>query len=299
MKTILLSLGLFFVTSLAMTQDWAPAGATWHYDWASFWVSGYVKIQYTGDTTVAGKTCKILKKERYTYDWNQHVYSNELIGYEFTYEENNVVYYYRNNQFFELYDFNAAIGNSWTISGWNATSPCDSTGTVVVEGSGTETINSVPLKYLKVSPGSSSTWAFSSDTIFERIGSLGYMFPEPTCVVDVFEGGPLRCYYDNSFGLYERGIAPSCDYITGINYIPSEMKASIYPVPATSNLTVETSQTGMKRIEISDILGNKLIDAETIRKKLVLDISVLPAGVYLITVHDKTRLILQKKFVKI
>ncbi len=299
MKTILLSLLLFFMSSLAMTQVWAPAGATWHYDWFSMWYSGYVKVQYTGDTTVAGKVCKILKKERYQYDWVHQTYSNEVIGYEYTYEENNTVYYYRNDHFFKLYDFNVVPGSSWEISGWGGPL-CDSIASVVVDSTGLTTINSVSLKYLKVSPGPNSYWAFSSDTILERISCLGYMFPEPTCVVDLYEGGALRCYYDDSFGLYERGPAPSCDYITGVEDSHTDGNVvKVYPVPATSTLTIEMNKTeGRIVIALSDLLGKQLKHFETVKPKFSFDISDLKEGIYFITITDHNGNFWNRKIIK-
>jgi hypothetical protein len=301
MKTILLSLLLFFVSSLTMAQVWAPSGATWHYGWQAMWYSGYVKIQYTGDTVVGSKVCKTLKKERYTYDWNSHIYSNNVIGYEYTYQENNIVYYYRYGQFFKLYDFNSVAGDSWEVAGWDSSHPCGDTAIVVVDSNGFTTINSFSLRYLKVSPGQNSTWAFSSDTIIERIGSLGYMFPEPICVVDLYEGGALRCYYDDSFGLYERGFAPSCDYITGMDKIlPGSNYVKIYPIPTTSTINLEINKQvkGRMTVEISDILGKKMKKIETDRVKLIIDVEDLKGGIYFISIRDQNGFIWTQKIIK-
>jgi len=301
MKTLLLSLLLYFASSLTMAQVWAPSGATWHYEWAAMWYSGYVKINYIGDTVVDGKSCKILKKERFTYDWVNHIYSNNVIGYEYTYLENNIVYYYRYGQFFKLYDFNSVAKDSWKVAGWDSSHPCGDTAIVVVDSTGFTTINSFSLRYLKVSPGSNSTWAFSSDTIIERIGSLGYMFPEPICVVDLYEGGALRCYYDDSFGLYERGSAPVCDYITGVeDNHPERNFFKVYPVPATSIIILEFTRQvkGKMMIEIFDILGNKMKNIETDKVKLIIDIEDLKSGIYFISVTDQSGFIWKQKIIK-
>lgn len=301
MKTILLFLSLVCVSTIGMAQVWAPAGATWHYDYVNFWVTGYVEIQYTADTTIAGKSCKILTKKLHSYDFIQHTYSTSLIGYEYTYEENNVVYYYRYGQFFKLYDFNAMPGGSWVIAGWNSPQPCDSTAVVDVDSTGLTTINSVSLKVLKISPEQNATWAFSSDSILERIGSLGYMFPEPACVVDLFEGGALRCYYDNSFGLYERGAAPNCEYITGIDKIlPGNNNVKIYPVPVTSTLTIEMNKIkrGVVVIELSDLYGTQLRHFETEKPEFRFDISDLKDGIYFISITDQAGNSWNRKIIK-
>jgi Secretion system C-terminal sorting domain len=301
MKTLLLSVSFIFISLLMEAQVWAPSGATWHYEWAAMWTSGYVKINYTGDTVVDGKSCKILKKERFTYDWVNHIYSNMVIGYECTYLENNIVYYYRYGQFFKLYDFNSVSNDSWKIAGWDSSQLCGDTAIVFVDNTGFTTINSISLKYLKVSPGPNSYWAFSSDTIIERIGSLGYMFPEPICVVDLFEGGSLRCYYDDSFGLYERGSAPACDYITGVeDNHPERNFFNVYPVPATSIITLEYTKPvkGKSMIEIFDILGNSMKKIATDRVKLIIDVEDLKSGIYFISVTDQSGFNLKQRIIK-
>jgi hypothetical protein len=300
MKTLLLSLSLFFACSLIMGQVWAPAGATWHYDYANFWVSGYVKIQYTGDTTVAGKSCKVLTKTRSTYDYLLQTYSNIVIGHEYTYFENNVVYYYRYGKFFKLYDFNAVAHDSWEIAGWDSSQLCGDSDVVVVDTAGKTIINSDTLKYLKVSPAPDYQWAFTSDTIIERIGSFGYMFPEPFCVVDLFEGGSLRCYYDNSFGLYEKGYAPSCEYIGVETLHPEQIYFKVYPVPAADIITLEFAKPvkGTNLVEISDIPGNRLKKMTTDKSTLTIDISGLKNGIYFISVTGESGFILKQKFIK-
>lgn len=288
------------MSCFAKAQVWAPSGATWHYDWAQMWSSGYVKIQYTNDSAVGGKVCKVLKKELHSYDWINHIYQTSVLGYEYTYFEDNIVYYYRFGKFFRLYDFNANAGSSWEVAGWEQNNPCDSTGTIVSNSTGMTTINSIPLKYLAVSPGNSSEWSLG-DSILERIGSLGYMFPEPTCFADLFEGGPLRCYYDDTFGLYERGYASSCDYITGTDKIPSVSdQIKIYPNPTSSTLTLEINRPVKDKlfIEIFDFPGHKMKEVETDEMNLVIDVKDLSEGVYFIVATDATGFIWSRKIIK-
>jgi hypothetical protein len=303
MKKIIL-FGLFLGLALtASTQVWAPAGATWHYDYAQMWTSGYVKIQYVNDTTIAGKTCQVLKKELYTYDWLNHTFSNGVLGYDYTYSENNVVYLFRFGQFYTLYDFNAVAGNSWQVPGWDGDwgSPCDTTGTVVVDSTGTTNINGFPLKYIWTSPMEGSGWSYYNK-IIERIGSLGYMFPEPICIVDVSEGGPLRCYYDDAFGLYMRpGFEEACDFIVGIEDIRSaESAVAVYPLPAGSAITVDitTPVKGDISAEISDITGKSVIRITTSNPKFDIDIAGLKEGLYFIRLSDKGGVIGIRKIIK-
>lgn len=304
MKKILLSALLLGMTLTASTQVWAPAGATWHYDYAQMWVSGYVKIQYVSDTTIAGKSCQVLKKELHTYDWLNNTFSNSVMGYDYTYLEDNIVYCYRFGQFYTLYDFNAVTGNSWQVPGWDGSwgSPCDTTGTVVVDSTGTTTINGFPLKYMYTSPQEGSGWSFY-DRIVERIGHLGYMFPEPICIVDVSEGGPLRCYYDDAFGLYTRpGFEEACDFIVGIDDIRSAERAfTVYPLPAGSAITVDITAPvkGDVFAEISDITGKYIIRITSSTPKFDVDINGLKEGLYFIRLSDREGVIGIRKIIKV
>lgn len=303
MKKILLSALFLGLALTASTQVWAPAGATWHYDYVNFWVEGYIQIQYVGDTTIAGKPCQVLKKEAHTYDWLNHTFSNSEMGYDYTYSENNIVYCYRFGQFFTLYDFNAVTGNTWQVPGWDGSwgSPCDTTGTVVVDSTGMTNINGFPLKYIWTSPAEGSGWSFY-DKIVERIGHFGYMFPEPICIVDVFEGGPLRCYYDDEFGLYTRpGFDKPCDFIVGINDAqPRESAFSIYPIPAETFVTIDIKipVKGSVVAEISDITGKIIKTIKTSGSKINFDISGLKDGLYFIRISDKDGVIGIQKMIK-
>ncbi|MEI6899259.1 MAG: T9SS type A sorting domain-containing protein [Bacteroidota bacterium] len=289
MRTTLFSILFFLGVHFIQAQVWAPTGATWHYDYAQMWVNGYVKIQYTGDTTIAGKVCKILKKELYTYNYMSNTYSSGVLGYEYTYMENSVVYYRRFGNFFKLYDFNATASNTWTVAGWDPP-VCDSTGTLVVDSTGMTSINGFSLKTLYTSQAPNNYWGFGSYEVIERIGSLGYMFPEPTCVVDISEGGPLRCYYDNTFGLYQRaGFPPACDYITGIDPVQSrDQMVKTYPIPTSSSITIDfsTMRKEIRNIELSDLLGNRLKMMHTEKQKVVMNVVDLKDGIYFIKISN-------------
>ncbi len=287
MKTFYLVLVFLMQGLISNAQAWAPPGATWYYDWVEMAVDGYAQIRYVNDSVVGGKLCKILQVEQHTFDWTTQTFTDAVIGHEYTYLENNIVYYYRYGQFFKLYDFNSAAGSTWTVAGWEQNNPCDSLGSIVVDSTGTTIINSLPLKYLKVSPGSNSEWEFM-DMIIERIGSLGYMFPGPNCVVDIPGPGQLRCYYDENFGLYRRsGFPPNCDFIIGVNDISKENNwLKIYPVPASTVITVEINKpiNGKTVIQISDISGSILKNIETVELKLEININDLQTGIYFVKI---------------
>lgn len=301
MKKTLLFIFLILASGLANAQVWAPAGATWHYSWAAWATDGYVKVQYVADSIVGGKSCKVLQVDIHTYNYTSHTYYNSPPKYEYTYLENNIVYYYRYGQFFKLYDFNALTGDSWVVANEDPIVACDSLGSVVVDSTGTTTINSYPLKYLRTSPGQNSQLGFS-DRVIERIGGMVYMFPEPECVVDLPGAAGLRCYYDDQFGLYKpSGFPPACDYITGIDeYSMERTTVKIYPNPASSFIITEINfpLKGSVSMELSDVSGNRIRLIETSDVISKINIEDLKPGIYLVRVTDQSGFSWNSKIIK-
>ncbi|NOX47902.1 MAG: T9SS type A sorting domain-containing protein [Chlorobi bacterium] len=267
MKNTLIVLALFCLLSSEsiFAQEWAPEGAEWYYDYDAFEVTGYIRIVSEGDTVINGQLCKVLAKTRFTYDYVTGNYETAFMGNEYTWSDTNKVYIYKYGQFYVLYDFSLQTGDSWTIPA-NYLGFCDSTGTMVVDSVGSIVVNNDSLRVVYCSPGESSHW-FLGSVIIEKIGPLdSYMLPEMTneCgVPDLFEGGPLRCYYDEGFGWYSTGIAAECDYILGVGGRDAKGQLlQVYPNPATDWVAFAytlPNKDSEAVIKITDATG-KLID---------------------------------------
>src|SRR3990172_9519207 len=216
-----------FLFSQVCAQNWAAPGADWHYTYALFTFDGYIKIEKLGDTLINGYTCDILKKTRIGYNYMTSTNDTIDLGREYTRLNNDTVYNFRNNQFYILYCLNANPGDTWTVAGNNTN--CNATDTVKVDSIGVTVINSTTLRYLWTSSPTSSEWRFTNK-IVEKIGCVGYMFPEPYCLVDINEGGPFRCYNDSAGWSYQTGIVPYCDYTTQVNEYPQKsIHTSVFP----------------------------------------------------------------------
>src|SRR5690606_16340632 len=82
-----------FVISSLFSQTWCDNGANWKYNYTSgFGSDGYVQISYIADTTILNKPCKKLKKERFVYYFPSSSSHHTDLAFEYTYEENNIVY---------------------------------------------------------------------------------------------------------------------------------------------------------------------------------------------------------------
>ncbi|MCY7409521.1 MAG: hypothetical protein LH473_04555 [Chitinophagales bacterium] len=215
MKKIFILIFILQCPLLSSSQNFAPIGATWWYSYETFGASGFIRIESIKDTLVENHNCRLLKKDRLIYNFVNYLFDSTFLGNELVYEENKVIYIQRYDSFYTLYDFNAVNNDSWTVVGNpNLTTLCDSFSNIEVETSSITDINGFELKTLSFNIDNSGEWKYTSQAI-ERIGSLAYLFPEPYCINDIHEGGPLRCYSDIEIGIYSTDIAPSCDFIVG------------------------------------------------------------------------------------
>jgi len=290
MKKLLQISILFLLIHNCSAQTWAAPGATWYYDVApNFYSVGYVKITRTGDTLIQGHMCDILEKRATGFNIAGPfpMYFDNVYSYEYTYTNNNVVYHWRTNAFYVLYDFNASPGSGWTVAG----SPfglgvCDSTGYVTCIQSGNTIINGQPLMYSDVVSDSLSVYGFSDSTsrILQKIGNTSSFNADfLTCIADANEMYKLRCYSDSSGFYYSTGIAPGCNFITGIYDTSVTNLISFSPNPFTNELTVSIPQLNTEaQLTLLDVYGKQVLTQIIPPKTLYLKLQTLNLvkGVY-------------------
>jgi len=292
MKKIFLSLIIIPILAgqVAWGQnEWAPTGATWWYSFNHFGIIGYVKIEYVNDTIINSQLCKILEKKRFVYNYVDEKYDTTYIGKEYTWADSNKVYIYKHNQFYTLYDFSAQPSDWWVIPETFSTG-CDSIGKIKVDSIGTIIINGHSLRVFYCSIYNNSHWSLGHKVI-EKIGPIPfYLLPELTenCnAVDLFEGGPLRCYQDDNWGIYSTNISPTCDYIVNIDdYSFHKLMFSIAPNPVVNFLTIQTNIKEQFLISLSNVFGQFIIENKkvTAQKETILDFTDLLPGVYILRI---------------
>jgi hypothetical protein len=174
MKHLLLVFQLIAAGLIVKGQAvWAPQGATWYYSYGNFAVTGYVRIKYVGDSIINGQSCKALEKKRYWFDFILSKSDSAVIDTTFTYLKNDSVFYYFNNQFYLLYDFNGQPSDVWQVAEPDTFCTEDSSATVQVDSIGTMTINATTLKWLSVNPTPNSHYGYYGQ-IIERIGCYDF-----------------------------------------------------------------------------------------------------------------------------
>jgi len=238
---LILSLLVLFSGNQVHSQDWAPDGAEWHYEYVHFWYSGYIRIQVTGDTIIHDTICSVLEKRSVIRNLEFDTTYHRYIGKEFMYSDSDKVYLFANNKFYPVYDFSSTPGDTLIIpQNDDLLEWCNPEGKIVITDTGSAIINGQHLRKIIVQPIEGTHWAIYGE-IFETIGPVySYMLPEPdyACVVDLYEGGRLRCYSDPDFGLYSTEISPECDYLVSVPE-HTKMSIEIYPNPCKDILHIK------------------------------------------------------------
>jgi hypothetical protein len=310
MKTILLISALVvsaFTTTQAQAQPWATAGATWHYSVQGLAMEGYTQLTNSKDTIIGGKLCNALQPHTERYDFTTQTYTTVDGGYYYTYTDSNKVYYYVNNHFSLLYNFNAIAGTSWFTefdTTQNSVQNCSQyLDTVMVDSVKIELINSVSLRKLYVHV-TRNNYTYN-DQIIEKIGSLNYLFPiAGTCNVIVESGsGPLRCYTDSS-GLYFQQNPSSwgggaCDFVTTTR---EQNKAvdhiTTFPNPTSTTLTINTT-ANISTVRMYNALGQQVINNvyTTASNTQTIPVNTLPNGIYMLQVSTVNNTISTTKII--
>lgn len=298
LHTIFLLFFFSFIYCFSFSQNWAAPGAIWYYTYTNFTFDGYVKIEKVGDTTINTFTCDILQKTRIGYNYISSTYDTTSLGKEYTRLSNDTVYNFRGSQFYILYIFNANPGDTWIVAGNNTN--CNVTDTVKVDSIGLTVINSSTLRYLWTSSPILGEWRFTNK-IIEKIGCVGYMFPEPYCAPDINEGGPFRCYNDSSGWSYQTGIVSYCDYTTPVyEYSDQNISVIIFPNPFTTKTTIALSKTeGDYILKIYNELGSIILTNYDFKKEVTLSEESFTNGFYFWTLSDKkNKIISSGKLIK-
>lgn len=271
-------------------QNWAPMGAKWHYSYYGFF-PGYVDITFTADTIINGQASKELTKTFHGLAWNQSI-TSETFGYEYTYEDNGVVYLRYQNQWDTLYNFNAQVGDSWRMAKQPFTNVVGQNSRIKILATGNLNINNETRKYLVIDKCDSNNISLGwfNDTLIENIGFLhDYLLPYDQFdgAVDGNEGGPFRCYSDNNFATYKPSYTEVCDYIMGTEELNANASFQIFPNPVSNWIQIPFNYVNeFMKYSIYSSEGKIVQMGQTSEQ---IDVSNLPAGSYTLLIENLTQ----------
>ena len=263
----------------AISQEFAPIGAKWHYDQGTFnpGLTTYQTLESISDTIINGIPCrKLMKISRM---------AGTEISYMYMYSVNDSVLFYAANGFHLLYDFGAVTGDTITV-GYYTTydgSPLK----MIVDSTGTIIINGETRKLQYVSCGDGYVIEFGG-IVIEGIGNEIYLFPR----FDFYMDGPLRCYEDSVTGLFINPYHPlngwnfeDCEQIiTGITERGTISDIRIYPNPATQFLEIGNLDQPTE-FTLLDIHGRKIKSAEIFPSTRI-NLDEVPGGLYFVKLRN-------------
>jgi hypothetical protein len=268
-----------------------PEGSEWYYEIQNDDGSiTYQHLEYTADTTINNKRPKIIIRSntQYDRDWQTEV------THEYILEENNKVYWWNKDlhEFTTLYDYNAEAGDEWEVKvGLESfTVHVDSTGIFEYEGTSSKVIHI------------SDAGNYFSGDIVVGYGHMTSFFPEKLMSRNGdFTVNGLRCYWVGDILVYHNG-DEDCDAIYGeIHGVEEDGPSTgseaftVYPNPANGILTVsvrlpqwDSPTMGQTEYQISNLMGQTLLQGRISAENQQINISTLPAGMYFISVGKQT-----------
>ena len=251
----------------------------------------YQHLEYAADTTIGTQRPKIIIRSNTQYD--RDTLFTEMTQ-EYVYEENGKIYWWNKDleEFTTLYNLNANVGDEWEIKVGTESL------TMHVDMVEYYELNGLNIKKLRVSDEND---LFSGD-ILCSFGHMTSFFPEKLMRRDGdFTVNGLRCYWVGDALLYHNG-DEDCDAVySEIHGIEEDGPSTgsetftVYPNPTSGVLIVslrlpqcDSPTTGQTEYQISNLMGQTLLQGRISSETHQIDIPTLPAGMYFISVGGQT-----------
>lgn len=304
MKKIYLILFVALVSLNLPAQEFAPVGAKWHYTEKFAFSSriDYLTITSVKDTTINDIACRKLDCDQV---------DSRRSGSQYVYYDDYQLFFYDKHfeAFQKLYDFNAQLGDTWSVLLKSEAGLVD-TLFIKVNAVNTVEINGVSLKSLDVTYN--EKWydedgmiyynESSNSVITERIGDVDYLFNMPDysgVLVDGSYSEGLRCYEDETIGLYTTGIASSCTFAYTALFDDEALasRVTMSPNPTSGVVTLVIPEGNDISVRITDLCGRVLVSENLVHDNIV-DLAGFNNGLYIVEILEQGRIIGYNKIVK-
>ena len=306
MRNSITILFLFFIIS-SNAQVWIDQNAKWHYEFWNIASIGYYDIKNTQDTILGGQLCRQIEQTQYILPSGATPADTLSLATEYTYVNSDTVFYWKDNQFFTLFNFGANIGDQWLI-GINDPSmgqfACNDSSFVEVTNTSSITINSMNYRTITLTTVNNSSLGLEG-TFVERFGFMDTNIPSlpfprfmncDSTIVFEWNYVTFKCFEDHSFPIYNPS-GEDCVSFTGIqDQIPPSAQLQLSPNPTTGFINVFSDETGT--LMLIDYTGKKIKSYSISQSKLI-DLSSFARGFYIISFHSKSGSVAMKRVLKI
>jgi hypothetical protein len=302
MKIIFTLLLLIFPCCLK-SQIWIKPNAVWHYNYlepSSFSSFGFLKVEYLKDTLINAKNCQMLVTSKYQFVNDQfdvtHFMSSSVLDTNYTWNNSDTVFYWKNNQFEIMYDFTKATNDSWIISSTNNfANTCSEVSTTKVTNEGIVNFDNVDYKYSTIYSHDSCNIKIRGK-INSRFGNFNSFYEQYSFLfpVDSWWCSDLgldetyliqfQCFQDDS--LFYNPSGEDCEYMLNhVGLIDLKLtNFSIYPNPIENEFNI-ISLFELKSIKIYNLEGKCLFQKLLYGFQDQINLN-LTSGVYLIEVNN-------------
>jgi hypothetical protein len=263
------------------------SGSEWYYEILNDDGSiTYQYLQHTNDTTIQDEPVQIIVKINTLYDKGEHIEKS----YEYIFERDGKIYWWNKTleEFTVLYDYNAQVGDEWEIKVGTESLVMHVDAVELYEYEGRQ------YKILLVSDEGN----LFSGMIVCGIGHLTSFFPER--LLNQGKGyrvEGIRCFWQNGELVFKYGDR-DCDevYEEFHNYGMDEPTVAegfkVYPNPTDGVITIASAKGSEYRI--TNLMGQTLMTGRVNGENQQIDVSVLPKGLYFITMGESTQKLIIK-----
>jgi len=307
--TAIIACSIFTNQLNLFSQNFAPLGAKWHYQYWSINTNDFISfysLSAERDTIIDQKYCTVLtlKKNNFSEIETEVIFS----------EQNNKVYFYEDNNFKLYFDYGSEVGDTLNLSVPENFLNFDISCSGTPDSSNLQlyriTIDSITTGFLDNSflrvyhtssiiseDNSYFNWQFGK--VVERIGSLngflGFSFMQ--CLGGAI--GHFRCYSDSLNQIQHP--SQDCNYmITNINENSNNERIKFYPNPFSTQLNIQLLQTNNSKhlLKLYNSFG-QLIKYEIITQSSSFNVSELKQGIYFCEVSCNNVVMKREKIVKV
>lgn len=261
--------------------NYPVVGTEWYYEIIN--VNGSVTYQYlecAADTTIGTTRPKVIVKSNTLYDKDLHT----KVTHEYVYSEDGIVYWWdkQSQNYTTLYNFNANVGDQWTIhvGTQNITMHVDEVNNVEYNG-----------QTYRVLTVSDANDIFSGDIIC-GIGHTTSFFPEKLLNNRDFDVDGMRCYWHFGEELLQFGEV-DCDEIYNIYNNVAENEETgfeVYPNPANNIITIVGADRECLPMEftITNMTGQIIMTGVVSSDNHQVNVKELQTGIYFIKIGEET-----------
>ena len=291
-------LALIFVLAAAgniSAQEYFPmpdSNAIWRTNWSNSTCTnlGLPMSQYqyllTGDTIISSKEyIKIARTGFISPYCPPYSYGRPQTGYQGAYRNDiagKKVYYVFPDSTNEvlLYDFSLTAGD--TVRGYFATPDVTMCQDLLVVSVDTIWLNDQPRRRLNVAG------SFCESYFIEGIGSAHGLLESPQTME---EAGELVCFTLNDTLIYLSNSFETCEVISSIEGSLKPENFTVTPNPAKESITIRFDHLRAPvTIELYDMMGICRLNQNcVVSEGITLDVSPLPAGIYMLRVDNGAR----------